>query len=257
MQYLKDTMNAIIITGGTRGIGKAIVGAVADRLLAQDPDLGQARLIVTYRSGASHAKALADELDAKGVAADVLAMDLASTGSIDAFVGHVRETCGAVRALVNNAGATYDGSFLSMPDEGVAKLIESNLSGTIHLTERLLPLLKAANPAAVVFIASAAGIYGKAGQVPYATTKGGLIGYTQLLARRCVRQNVFVNAVAPGFIATDMVASLDPSMYEPTLHNASLGTMGTPEDVAHVVCGLLKPGYVQATTIKIDGGHLR
>ncbi len=190
-------MNAIIVTGGTRGIGRAIVDALADRLLAKEPDLGGARLVVTYRSEKAHAEALAAALRSKGVVADVLAMDLASGESIDAFVGQMRENYGAVRALINNAGATYDGSFLSMSDEGMGKLIESNLSGTIRLTEGLLPLLRAANPAAVVFIASAAGVYGKAGQVPYATTKGGLIGYTQLLARRCVRQNIFVNAVAP------------------------------------------------------------
>lgn len=250
-------MNAIIVTGGTRGIGRAIVDALADKLSAQDAELGKARLVVTYRSDTAHAEALSSGLQARGIDADVRAMDLGSVASIDAFARHVRESYGAVRALINNAGTTYDGSFLSMSDDGIARLIESNLSGTIHLTEKLLPLLKAADPAAVVFMASAAGVYGKAGQVPYATTKGGLIGYTQLLARRCVRQNIFVNAVAPGFIATDMVAKLDPIMYEPILHNASLQKMGAPEDVAHVVCGLLKPGYVQATTIKVDGGHLR
>lgn len=250
-------MNAIIVTGGTRGIGRAIVDALVDKLSAQDADLGEARLVVTYRSDTAQAEALVAELQARGIDADVRAMDLGSAESIDAFAGHMRETYDAVRALVNNAGTTYDGSFLSMSDDGIARLIEANLSGTIHLTEKLLPLLRAADPAAVVFIASAAGVYGKAGQVPYATTKGGLIGYTQLLARRCVRQNIFVNAVAPGFIATDMVAKLDPIMYEPILHNASLQKMGAPEDVAHVVCGLLKPGYVQATTIKVDGGHLR
>jgi 3-oxoacyl-[acyl-carrier protein] reductase len=250
-------MNAIIVTGGTRGIGKAIVDSIADRLLAKETDLGDAQLVVTYRSDNTHADAMAAALRSKGVVADVLPMDLASSASIDAFIGRMRENYGAVRALINNAGATYDGSFLSMSDEGMGKLIESNLSGTIRLTEGLLPLLRAANPAAVVFIASAAGVYGKAGQVPYATTKGGLIGYTQLLARRCVGQNIFVNAVAPGFIATDMVAKLDPIMYEPILHNAALQKMGAPEDVAHVVNGLLKPGYVQATTIKVDGGHLR
>lgn len=250
-------MKAIIVTGGTRGIGRAIVDALAERLLAKEPDLDDAQLVVTYRSDKAPAETLAAALRSRGVVADVLAMDLASGESIDAFVGQMREKYGAVRALINNAGATYDGSFLSMSDEGMGKLIESNLSGTIRLTEGLLPQLRAANPAAVVFIASAAGVYGKAGQVPYATTKGGLIGYTQLLARRCVRQNIFVNAVAPGFIATDMVAKLDPIMYEPILHNAALQKMGAPEDVAHVVYGLLKPGYVQATTIKVDGGHLR
>jgi 3-oxoacyl-[acyl-carrier protein] reductase len=250
-------MKAVIVTGGTRGIGMAIVDALVDKLLAKEPDVDGARLVVTYRDRTAHAKALMDALRAKGVAAETLPMDLASIGSIEAFVRHIRESYSAVRALINNAGMTDDGSFLTMADDAMGRVIESNLSGTIHLTELLLPLLKESNPAAVVFMASAAGIYGKAGQVPYATTKGGLIGYTQLLARRVRQQNIFVNAVAPGFIATDMVSGLAPIMFEPTLNSTSLGAMGASADVAHVVCGLLRPGYVQATTIKVDGGFLR
>lgn len=250
-------MNAIIVTGGTRGIGRCIVDAITEKLLANDPDLGDARLIVTYRNGRDQADALAGELKDKGVEANVLPMDLASPESIDSFVDEIKKSCTGIRALINNAGMTHDGSFLSMPDESVARLIDSNLLGTISLTEKLIPLLKIASPASVVIMASAAGVYGKAGQVPYAATKGGLIGYTQLLARRCRGQNIFVNAVAPGFIATDMVADLDPITYEPTLNSTSLGTMGIPEDVAHVVCGLLRPAYVQATTIKVDGGNMR
>jgi 3-oxoacyl-[acyl-carrier protein] reductase len=250
-------MKAVIVTGGTRGIGMAIVDALVDKLLAMEPDVDGARLVVTYRDRTAHAKALMDALRAKGVAAETLPMDLASIGSIEAFVRHIRESYSAVRALINNAGMTDDGSFLTMADDAMGRVIESNLSGTIHLTELLLPLLKESNPAAVVFMASAAGIYGKAGQVPYATTKGGLIGYTQLLARRVRQQNIFVNAVAPGFIATDMVSGLAPIMFEPTLNSTSLGAMGASADVAHVVCGLLRPGYVQATTIKVDGGFLR
>jgi 3-oxoacyl-[acyl-carrier protein] reductase len=250
-------MKAVIVTGGTRGIGKAIVDALVDRLLAEDPDLDGARLVVTYRNRATHAEELKAALRARGVAADTLAMDLGSIASIESFVGHIRESFSSVRALINNAGMTNDGSFLSMADEAFARLIESNLCGTIHLTELLLPLLKKSNPAAVVFMASAAGIYGKGGQVPYATTKGGLIGYTQLLARRLRKQNIFVNAVAPGFIATEMVTDLAPIMFEPSLNSTSLGAMGATADVANVVYGLLKPGYVQATTIKVDGGFLR
>jgi 3-oxoacyl-[acyl-carrier protein] reductase len=250
-------MKAIIVTGGTRGIGRAIVDGVAARLLAKDPDIDGARLVVTYKSQSSTAESLIDGLRAQGVPAEAVPLDLASSDSIETFVKRVHHSFGAVRALINNAGTTLDGSFLSMPDDAVSGLIGSNLGGTIHLTELLLPLLKESNPATVVFMASAAGIYGKAGQVPYATTKGGLIGYTQLLARRVRKQNIFVNAVAPGFIATEMVAGLAPKMYEPTLNSTSLGSMGAPADVAHVVCGLFRPGYVQAATLKVDGGFLR
>jgi 3-oxoacyl-[acyl-carrier protein] reductase len=250
-------MNAIIVTGGTRGIGRTIVDMIAERLLAGDPDLCGCRLIVTYRSGTAQGEALAGELRERGVVSDVLPMDLASTDSVLAFVHHVSERCTGIRALINNAGMTHDGSFLSMPDDAAAGVIESNLSGTVYLTEKLIPLLKASSPAAIVFIVSAAGIYGKAGQVPYCTAKGALIGYTQLLARRYARDSIFVNAVAPGFIATEMVATLDRVMYEPHLNSAAMGAMGHPRDVAHVVHGLLKPGYAQATTFKVDGGHLR
>jgi 3-oxoacyl-[acyl-carrier protein] reductase len=247
----------IIITGGSRGIGRAIVDSVADKLLAGDAEVEGARLVVTYKSQSGHAEQLSAELAAKGVTAEMLRMDLSSNTSIDSFVQHIGESGSCVRALINNAGMTDDGSFLAKADDAVAQLIGSNLAGTIRLTESLLPLIRQANPAAIVFMASAAGIYGKAGQVPYATTKGGLIGYTQLLARRLRKQNIFVNAVAPGFIATDMVSKLAPIMFEPTLNSTSVGRMGEPSDVADVVCGLLKPGYVQATTIKVDGGFLR
>jgi 3-oxoacyl-[acyl-carrier protein] reductase len=250
-------MKAIIVTGGTRGIGRTIVESIVERMLAGDASVANARLVVTYRSGKAHANSLADELLDKGIAADVLPMDLACTDSIDSFVKLVRGVCESVQALINNAGSTNDGSFLSMPDELVGGLIEANLSGTIYLTEKMIPLLQKAGSTSIVFMASAAGVYGKGGQVPYATTKGGLIGYTQLLARRYGREKIFINAVAPGFIATDMVVDLDPIMYEPILNNSSIGAMGAPRDVAHVVCGLLTPGYVQATTVKVDGGHLR
>ncbi len=250
-------MKAMIVTGGTRGIGRATVDAIVDKMLAQDPDVRDTRLVVTYRNQAAQAEALTTALHAKGLTVYALSMDLGSPDSIETFARYVRDSFSAVRALVNNAGTTLDGSFLSMADDAVTRLVAANLCGTIQLTESLLPLLQAANPAYVVFMASAAGIYGKAGQVPYGTTKGGLIGYTQLLARRVRKQNIFVNAVAPGFIATEMVAGLAPAMYEPTLNSTSLGAMGVPADVAHVVCGLLKPGYVQAATIKVDGGFLR
>jgi 3-oxoacyl-[acyl-carrier protein] reductase len=250
-------MQAVIVTGGTRGIGRAVAEAVAGRMLDRAPEVDGARLVITYRSQMSHAEALVEALGAKGVVAEALPLDLSSIDSIERFVRTIGERFSGVRVLINNAGGTDDGSFLAKSDSAIGELVGTNLAGTIRLTESLLPLLKAASPAAIVLMASAAGVYGKAGQVPYATTKGGLIGYTQLLARRLRGQKVFVNAVAPGFIATDMVANLSPAMFEPTLNSTSLRAMGEPADVAHVVCGLLKPGYVQATTVKVDGGFLR
>ncbi|MBZ9613149.1 SDR family NAD(P)-dependent oxidoreductase [Rheinheimera maricola] len=250
-------MKTIIVTGGTRGIGRAIVDMLVAKIQQNVPAVAQTRLVVTYRSGMAQADALAAELKDLGIDADIQQMDLADLSSVTAFVQHVTQTCGKADVLINNAGMTNDGSFLAMADADVASLIHTNLSGTIALTEQMVPLLQQAGCSSVIFMASAAGVYGKEGQVPYATTKGGIIGYSQLLARRFGRKRMYINAVAPGFIATDMVTALDPAMFEHTLNNASIGSMGTPADVANVVHSLLTPGYIQATTIKVDGGHLR
>jgi 3-oxoacyl-[acyl-carrier protein] reductase len=250
-------MKNIIVTGGTRGIGRAIVETLAKKSLMRDSDIKEANFIVTYRSGVEQAKTLAAELRHLGISCQTLEMDLASTSSIDAFVTKIAQQVDHIDVLINNGGMTNDGSFLTMSDLEVGALLDTNLIGTMYLSESLVPLLQRAPTSSVIFIASAAGVYGKEGQVPYATTKGGLIGYCQLLARRFGRNGMYVNAVAPGFIETDMVKSLDPSMFEHTLKNASIGAMGSPVDVANVVHSLLTPGYIQATTIKVDGGHLR
>jgi 3-oxoacyl-[acyl-carrier protein] reductase len=250
-------MKTIIVTGGTRGIGKAIVNLLVDKIQQQDPQLQHAQLVVTYRSGAESAKALQQQCAERGVMVDMQVMDLADQQSMQQFSQYMAERYGRIDVLVNNAGLTHDGAFLALADHDVAALLHTNLAGTIQLTELLLPLIPRQQQAAIVVMASAAGVYGKEGQVPYSTTKGGLIGYAQLLARRVGRDGIYVNAVAPGFIATDMVAALDPAMFEHTLSNASLGAMGQTRDVAHIVHSLFTPGYIQATTIKVDGGHLR
>jgi len=250
-------MKNIIVTGGTRGIGRAIVNTLSEKIRLTDDGIHGANLIVTYRSGEEQAKELKNELMHLGVSVQVMQMDLADTQSIEHFVTQVEQEYGEIHGLINNAGMTNDGSFLTMSDDDVSALLETNLAGTMFLTEMLVPLLQKAGTSSVILMASAAGVYGKEGQVPYATTKGGLIGYCQLLARRYGRSGMYVNAVAPGFIETDMVTELDPSMFEHTLKNASIGAMGQPNDVANVVHNLLTPGYIQATTIKVDGGHLR
>jgi len=250
-------MKNIIITGGNKGIGRAIVDKVAEEILRDAHTIENTQLIFTYRSNESQALALVDDLNDKGINAYAFAMNLSDRASIEEFVNKIKVQFGHVDSLIANAGMTNDGSFLAMPDEDVARLLHTNLAGTVYLTEQLVELLQQVTQSSVVLMASAAGVYGKEGQVPYATTKGGLIGYCQLLAKRFGRQGMYVNAVAPGFIETDMVTELDPSMFEHTLNNASIGSMGTPADVANVVHSLLTPGYIQATTIKVDGGHLR
>ncbi len=250
-------MKTVVVTGGTRGIGRAIVDALSAGDVHAGIDPRELRVIATYRSRMDDADRLKADLMQQGVDCDVQRLDLSDRESIDHFVSTIVQRYERIDGLINNAGMADDGSFLMMDDERVHSLIRTNLSGSMYLTERLMECLLRADKPAVVLISSAAGVYGKEGQVPYSTTKGGLIGYCQLLGRRFSDRGLQVNAVAPGFIETDMVTELDSKMFAHTLNSTSTGNMGKVADVARVVLSLLAPGYVQATTIKVDGGQLR
>lgn len=238
----------VLVTGGARGIGLAIT-----RRLAR----AGYRLAISYRSDLKAAGAIADELSAQGVANEIFAADLANPAEARALPDKVFERFGRLDALVNNAGITDDGPFLNMESERYSNVLRTNLFGTMRLTGAALPyLLKAANPA-VVIVTSLNGIVGKEGQVAYAASKGGLIGFTQWLARRYSLAGLTVNAVAPGFIATDMTANLEPKMIDHFLRGTALQRMGRAEDVAEAVSFLLTAGYVQSTTLRVDGGFNR
>lgn len=241
-------MKTIIVTGGTRGIGRSIVETLAGR---------QVRLIITYQSNVEKAVELKRYLSERDVESEVYQMDLSDRQSIDMFAAAIDKNYECVDGMVNNAGMTDDGSFLTMDDSRYETLIRTNLGGTMYLTQKVLPVLLKSSSPAIVFLSSAAGVYGKEGQVPYSTTKGGVIGYCQLLGRLYSDQGLRANAVAPGFIETDMVQGLDSSMYQHVLNSTELKSMGKVEDVAKMVLQLLSPGYIQGLTIKIDGGFLR
>ena len=244
------TAKTVVVTGATRGIGKAI----ADRLAH-----GGWRVIGTYRREpreAGRPSLRADEIATASSAAFVQ-MDLGSDASIAVAARAIAALAGRLDAIVNNAGTTDDGAFLAMEDGRVAALLQANLLGTIRLTQALLPILRGRSDASIVNVASLAGIAGKEGQVSYAASKGGLIGFTKLLARRTSRTGVRANAVAPGFIATEMTRMLDDDMVRHIVHGTSLRRIGEPADVADAVTFLLAARYVNGTTIKVDGGFKR
>lgn len=241
-------MKTVLITGGTRGIGLSVAERLADEGW---------RIAVSYRGDTQSAQRCEQRWAERGYTFRLFQCDISNADSARRLPTQVVDAFGGIDALVSNAGMTDDGSFLSMEPARYDRVLQTNLIGTLRITGAALPHLLKSPTRTVVLVASLAGVAGKEGQVGYATTKGGLIGLTHLLSRKYGRQGLQVNAVAPGFIKTDMVKELAPSMYEHILRGTATHRMGEPEEVADAVSFLLRPGYVRSTTLKIDGGFKR
>lgn len=241
----------VLVSGGTRGIGRAIVAQLVDEGW---------NVAFTYRHEAAKAEALCAELRRRAAPVQQVrayAIDLADDAAVRALPTQVAGDFGGLDALVNNAGLTDDGAFLTMDPARWQRVLGANFGGTAKLTLAAIPSLLCGRDPAVVMVASLAGLSGKEGQVSYATSKGALVGLTQWLGRRFGPQGLRVNAVAPGFIRTEMVDTLEPQMYEHILQGTALGRMGDANEVARAVAFLLAPGYLQATTLRVDGGFKR
>ncbi|MEK6748751.1 MAG: SDR family oxidoreductase [Pseudomonadota bacterium] len=242
----------VLVTGGTRGIGRAIV----TKLVSDGWNVG-----FTYRSEASVAdlflQTLREGIMDSEQRVQAFAVDLASEESVRNLPAQVETHFGRLDALVNNAGLTDDGAFLTMDAARWQRVLNANFGGTARLTLAALPALLRQPDPSVVVVASLAGISGKEGQVSYATSKGALVGFTQWLGRRYGEQGLRVNAIAPGFIRTEMVNVLEPEMYDHILAATALKRMGEVAEVASAVVFLLSPGYLQGSTLRIDGGFKR
>ena len=244
----------VLITGATRGIGRAI----AERFAR-----GGCRLALVYRSGEAAARETADALAGIGAEAEMIRADLGEPEACRAVVDRTVARYGGLDILINNAGGAHDGAFAAMPPGDYASLVRGNLAAPVALALRATPHLAASarmgRGAAVVMMASMAGVTGKEGQVPYAATKGGLIGATRLLARHLGRLGVRVNALAPGFIRTRMVEALEPKMYAHVLEASASPRMGEPAEVAAAAWFLAggASSYCNGTVQRVDGGFLR
>ncbi|VFR48432.1 3-oxoacyl-[acyl-carrier protein] reductase [plant metagenome] len=237
-----------LITGGVRGIG----AAVARRL-------GQAgyRLVLSYRSDDAAASGLSRELDAQGVQHAMVRADLSLAAEPDRLAAEAGAHFGRLDAVVSNAGITDDAAFLTQARERYAQVLATNFLGAARLVSAALPQLSRSPAPALVVVASLGGIAGKEGQVAYAASKGALIGMVQWLGRRHRGSGLRVNAVAPGFIQTDMMAGLSPAMTAHVVQGAALRRVGQAHEVAEAVAFLLAPGYLQSTTLRVDGGFQR
>jgi len=237
---------AAIVTGGGAGIGLAIA-----RMLAR----GGANVAVPDFNGPS-SEAAAAELSALGVQALAFQADVADPKRMVEVAEATLAAFGGIHILINNAGITRDNLMLRMEPAQWDAVIRTNLTGTFVATHACLRQMVKQREGSIVSVASVIGLMGNAGQVNYAASKGGVIAFTKSLAREVASRNIRVNAVAPGYIATDMTAKLTDEARQAILKTIPLPRMGTPEDVARAVRFLCseESSYITGVCLRVDGG---
>lgn len=247
MELLKDKV--IIITGASRGIGKAI----AQHCVNQG-----AKVAFTYLSSEEKAKALTEELTSKGGVAQGFKSDASNFDAAQKLVDEVVDTFGTVDVLVNNAGITRDTLLMRMTEEQWDEVINTNLKSAFNLTKAVQrPMLKA-RKGSIINMSSVVGVSGNAGQANYAASKAGMIGFTKSVAQELGSRSIRCNAIAPGFIETEMTASLDEKVVQEWRNSIPLKRGGSPEDVANAVIFLASDmsAYVTGQTLHVCGGML-
>ena len=236
-----------LVTGASRGIGRAI----ALRLAAEG-----ARVAINYAGNVKAAEEVKAAVEAAGGTAILCRADVADSAAVEAMVADVAKEFGAIDILVNNAGITRDTLLMRMKDEDFAKVLDTNLKGVFYCTKAVAKLMMKKRAGRIVNMASVVGLVGNAGQTNYAAAKAGVIGFSKSAAKELASRGITVNAVAPGFIGTDMTADLPESVKEKALSDIPLGRAGQPEDVANAVLFLAsdQASYITGQVVHVDGG---
>ncbi len=236
-----------LVSGASRGIGRAIAVELAG---------AGAAVVVNYRAGAEAAEAVVGEIEAAGGRATAVQADVSAAADVERLVKASTDAYGSLDILVNNAGITRDNLLLRMKDEEWEAVLNTNLRAAYLLTKAVLRPMMRARWGRIISITSVVGLTGNAGQANYSAAKAGLIGFTRSVAREMAARGITANAVAPGFIETDMVAGLSAELRENVLKQIPLGRLGDPRDVAQLVAFLASDAaaYVTGQTIAVDGG---
>ncbi len=235
-----------LVTGASRGIGRAIAQALG---------AAGATVIGTATSEAG-AQAIGETLSAAGIKGRGMVLNVTDPASVEAVSKQVGEEFGAPTILVNNAGITRDNLLMRMKDEEWDAIIATNLSSVYRLSKACLRGMTKARKGRIINIASVVGSTGNAGQTNYAAAKAGLLGFTKSLAREVGSRGITVNAVAPGFIDTDMTRALPDAQREALLQGIPLNRLGKPEEIAGAVLFLASEagGYITGETLHVNGG---
>ena len=243
----EKTVRNALVTGSSRGLGRAIALELGRRGY---------RVAVHYVRGEAPAHEVADAIRQAGGVAEVFGADVADPAACQQLVKDVTQSLGGLEVLVNNAGITRDTLALRMKPDDWQSVLDTNLSGAFHLSKAALRGMLRSEHGRIVNITSIVGIRGNVGQANYVAAKAGLIGLTKALAREYGARSVTVNAVAPGFIESDMTAALPDELRQAYLKEIPAGRFGRPEDVAAAVAFLAseEAAYINGQTLPVDGG---
>ncbi len=236
-----------LVTGGSRGIGRAVALELAG---------AGAKVVVNYAGNAAAAQEVVSAIESSGGAAIAVQADVANGEAVEALVKQTMDTFGRIDILVNNAGITRDGLLMRMKEDDWDAVMDTNLKGVFHCTKAVSRIMMKQRCGRIINMTSVVGIMGNAGQANYAAAKAGVIGFTKSMAKELASRGITVNAIAPGYIATDMTAVLSDQIRTEMAEKIPTGRLGAPEDIAAATLFLASDAaaYITGQTLNVDGG---
>ncbi len=236
----------VVVTGGAQGIGLSAVERFAQ----------EGARVAIWDFNEEKGKASESSLKAKGLDVRFQQVNVTDMASVKAAVQALHAETGRIDVLVNNAGITRDASLLKMTEEQWQQVLDVNLGGVFHCTQAIVPIMVEQKSGCIINTSSVVGLYGNFGQTNYVATKSGVIGMTKVWARELGRKGIRVNAVAPGFIATEMVDTVPANVIEQMVGKTPLARLGKPEDIANAYIFLASDlaSYISGTVLSVDGG---
>lgn len=234
-----------LVTGGSRGIGKACALELAK---------AGCDVVINFAGNAEAAAKTVEELKALGSNSESYKFDVSNQAEVDENIAKIVEKYGRIDVLINNAGITRDDLFIRMGEDKWNAVINTNLNSAFYVSKPVVKLMMKQRSGAIVNMSSVVGLYGNAGQANYSAAKAGLIGFTKSVAREVAARGVRVNAIAPGFIESDMTDAIPEKMKDAMIAQVPMKRIGQAEEVAEVAAFLASQEYLTGQTIAIDGG---